>query len=50
MEKPDDLAALSQTFSLPDLHYVDISRQERLVQMFARWPLLAELAKTEENP
>ncbi|WP_148875566.1 cellulose biosynthesis protein BcsR [Serratia marcescens] len=44
-ESRDDLQALSQAFSLPTLSYVDISRQERLTQMMARWPLLAELAQ-----
>ena len=43
-ELQDDLQALSHTFSIPNLAYVDISRQERLTQMMARWPLLAELA------
>ncbi|EON3346732.1 cellulose biosynthesis protein BcsR [Yersinia enterocolitica] len=38
--------ALSQAFSLPTLSYVDIVRQERLTQMMARWPLLAELAQS----
>ncbi|WON77079.1 cellulose biosynthesis protein BcsR [Serratia sp. UGAL515B_01] len=44
LEIEDDLAALSRAFSLPNLCYVDISRQERLTQMMIRWPLLAELA------
>lgn len=44
-ESQDDLQALSQAFLLPKLSYVDISRQERLTQMMARWPLLAELAQ-----
>ncbi|MFI8416125.1 cellulose biosynthesis protein BcsR [Serratia sp. NPDC078593] len=44
-EVQDDLQALSQAFSLPPLRYVDISRQERLAQMMARWPLLAELSE-----
>lgn len=45
LEIEDDLQALSHTFSLPKLNYIDISRQERLTQMMKRWPLLAELAK-----
>ncbi|MGO4746218.1 cellulose biosynthesis protein BcsR [Serratia quinivorans] len=45
-ETQDDLLALSQAFSLPTLSYVDIARQERLTQMMATWPLLAELAQT----
>ncbi|AYM92478.1 cellulose biosynthesis protein BcsR [Serratia sp. T13T92] len=44
VEPQDDLQALSRAFSLPKLNYIDISRQERLAQMMARWPLLAELA------
>lgn len=44
LELQDDLQALSRAFSLPKLNYIDISRQERLVQMMGRWPLLAELA------
>ncbi|HDL8322939.1 TPA: hypothetical protein PXQ90_002739 [Yersinia enterocolitica] len=46
LEAQDDLLALSQAFSLPTLCYVDIVRQERLTQMMARWPLLAELAQS----
>jgi hypothetical protein len=50
VEIEDDLQALSRAFSLPKLSYVDISRQERLTKMMARWPLLAELAtKTGSN-
>lgn len=41
----DDLLALSLAFSLPELNYIDILRQERLTQMMERWPLLAELAQ-----
>jgi hypothetical protein len=41
----DDLLALSLAFSLPELNYVDILRQERLAKMMDRWPLLAELAQ-----
>ncbi|UVO08529.1 YhjR family protein [Pectobacterium polonicum] len=39
----DDLRVLSQAFSLPEISYIDISRQARLSQMMARWPLLDEL-------
>ncbi|TQI78191.1 cellulose biosynthesis protein BcsR [Serratia fonticola] len=45
LEIEDDLRALSHAFSLPQLNYIDISRQERLTQMMTRWPLVAELAK-----
>lgn len=41
--------ALSQAFSLPTLSYIDIVRQERLTQMMARWPLLAELAQSTRS-
>ncbi|AHG20397.1 hypothetical protein Z042_12725 [Chania multitudinisentens RB-25] len=44
-EMQDDLVALSLAFSLPELNYVDILRQERLTKMMGRWPLLAELAQ-----
>lgn len=46
---PDDIAALSEVYTLPKLGYVDISRQEQLVEMMHRWPLLAELAQTTVN-
>ncbi|CNE26770.1 putative cytoplasmic protein [Yersinia nurmii] len=45
-EVQDDLLALSRAFALPKLSYIDIVRQERMAQMMARWPLLAELAQT----
>lgn len=41
-ERHDDLHVLRQTFSLPKINYIDISLQNRLTQMMARWPLLAE--------
>jgi len=41
----DDLETLRHVFALPQLHYIDISRQERLAQMMARWPLLEELSQ-----
>lgn len=47
LEKMDDLHVLTHAFSLPELNYIDISRQERLIKMLARWPLLAELAQKE---
>ncbi|MEI7088387.1 cellulose biosynthesis protein BcsR [Pectobacterium versatile] len=39
----DDLRVLSQAFSLPEINYIDITRQARLSQMMARWSLLDEL-------
>lgn len=49
-EIEDDLLALRKTFSLPTLHYIDISHQKRLTQMMARWPLLNELAQKTGSP
>ncbi|OMQ20549.1 cellulose biosynthesis protein BcsR [Serratia oryzae] len=46
-EMQDDLVALTLAFSLPELNYIDILRQERLAKMMDRWPLLAELAKKQ---
>ncbi len=40
----DDFFALTQTFSLPIINYVDIAMLERLPHIFSHWPLLAELA------
>ena len=40
----DDLSALSQLVSLPELAYQDIGQQQQLAQIVARWPLLAELS------
>lgn len=48
-ELHDDLRVLSRTFSLPEINYIDISRQTRLTQMMARWPLLAELKEPTES-
>lgn len=42
----DDLRVLSQAFSLPEINYIDISRQTRLAQMMERWPLLEELKES----
>ena len=39
----DDLSALSQLMSLPELAYQDIGQQQQLAQIMARWPLLDEL-------
>ncbi|MGF7443098.1 cellulose biosynthesis protein BcsR, partial [Klebsiella michiganensis] len=41
----NDFLALSRAFSLPDIHYHDISRREQLTAALKRWPLLAELAE-----
>ncbi|WP_412524026.1 cellulose biosynthesis protein BcsR [Brenneria populi] len=45
-EMHDDFRVLSQAFSLPEINYIDISRQTRLAQMMERWPLLAELKES----
>ncbi len=42
---PDDLLVLANTYSLSNLNYVAISRQEYLVKMMENWPLLTELAQ-----
>ncbi|MGP9419982.1 cellulose biosynthesis protein BcsR [Ewingella sp. AOP9-I1-14] len=47
----DDLLALSHLFSLPELHYIDIARKEKIPQVLKRWPLLAELSpKADFHP
>ena len=45
----DDLLALSHLFSLPELHYIDIARKEKIPQVLTRWPLLAELSQSALN-
>lgn len=45
----DDLSALSRLVSLPELAYQDIGQQQQLVQIVARWPLLAELSLGAED-
>ncbi|EJH1040926.1 hypothetical protein NCK52_004437, partial [Escherichia coli] len=37
----NDILALKQAFSLPDIDYADISQREQLVAALKRWPLLA---------
>lgn len=41
-EPQDDISALRDAFSLHAFSYVDIAREERLKEVVARWPLLAE--------
>ena len=41
----NDILALKQAFSLPDIDYADISQRERLAAALNRWPLLAEFAQ-----
>ncbi|EEY5892467.1 hypothetical protein EU654_23450 [Escherichia coli] len=41
----NDILALKQTFSLPDIDYADISQREQLAAALKRWPLLAEFAQ-----
>ncbi|EOC3060726.1 cellulose biosynthesis protein BcsR [Cronobacter dublinensis] len=45
----NDFEALSRVFSLPDLDYTDISQREQLATAIARWPLLAELARSDSG-
>ncbi len=42
-EPPDDVSALGEAFALTAFRYIDIARQERLVAIYQRWPLLTEL-------
>ncbi|WP_249824109.1 cellulose biosynthesis protein BcsR [Escherichia coli] len=37
----NDILALKQAFSLPDIDYADISQREQLAAALKRWPLLA---------
>ncbi len=41
----NDILALKQAFSLPDIDYADISQREQLAAALKRWPLLAEFAQ-----
>ncbi|EGJ6165740.1 hypothetical protein G3M71_00865 [Escherichia coli] len=41
----NDILALKQAFSLPDIDYADISQREQLAVALKRWPLLAEFAQ-----
>lgn len=47
-EDQDDMNALSAAFSLNAFHYRDISREARLNNIMARWPLLRELTAAQE--
>ncbi|HAY3830285.1 TPA: hypothetical protein JRS06_003169 [Escherichia coli] len=42
---PDIDYAEKQAFSLPDIDYADISQREQLAAALKRWPLLAEFAQ-----
>ncbi|MBZ6387291.1 MULTISPECIES: cellulose biosynthesis protein BcsR [Pantoea] len=43
-QRQDDISALRDAFSLQAFRYIDIAREERLTNIVARWPLLAETA------
>ncbi|MDH2068836.1 cellulose biosynthesis protein BcsR [Pantoea sp. GD03673] len=45
-EPLDDISALRDAFSLHAFSYVDIAREDRLKEVVARWPLLAETVTT----
>lgn len=45
-EPQDDINALRDAFSLHAFSYIDIAREERLKEIVARWPLLAETVAT----
>lgn len=40
----NDILALKQAFSLPDIDYADISQREQLAAALKRWPLLAAIS------
>ena len=44
----DDLSALSQLMSLPELAYQDIGQQQQRATICASWPLLDELSLTQD--
>jgi len=48
-EQPDDISALGKAFSLGAFRYIDIARQERLAEIYTRWPLLSELGVRQEK-
>lgn len=39
----EDMLELFQVFKIPKLKYIDVSQQERLEKVLAKWPLLEEL-------
>lgn len=43
MMRDDDIANLRVRLALPELAYVDFSRQEDMLRALQRWPLLVEL-------
>ena len=45
----NDILALKQAFSLPDIDYADISQREQLAAALKRWPLLAEFAQQKKG-
>lgn len=45
----DDFLVLSHLFSLPELNYIDIARNEKIPLVFKRWPLLAELCPSAQG-
>lgn len=45
----NDFLALQRIFALPDIHYSDISQNERLSAALQRWPLLAEFAEKKQG-
>jgi len=46
-EPQDDISALRDAFFLQAFRYIDIAREERLANIVARWPLLAETAASQ---
>ncbi|WP_312242364.1 cellulose biosynthesis protein BcsR [Pantoea sp.] len=48
-EQQDDISALGEAFSLTAFRYIDIAREERLAAIIARWPLLQELPRRQQE-
>jgi hypothetical protein len=46
-QRQDDISALRDAFSLQAFRYIDIAREERLANIVARWPLLAETSAAQ---
>ncbi|AUY23622.1 MAG: cellulose biosynthesis protein BcsR [Mixta calida] len=45
----DDISTLGEAFSFTAFRYVDIVQEERLAAILARWPLLSELSREQQE-
>lgn len=45
----DDLSALREIVTLPELDYQDIGQQQQLTNIVTRWPLLTEFSLLSES-